>query len=58
MDAVPPPKGPTSLNSMLGRPLGTPVIIMLILAGLALVTMLATLAADVAQRLIDPRLAR
>ena len=41
MDAVPPPKGPTNFKSMLGRPLGTPVIVMLILASLALVTMLA-----------------
>ncbi|MEI6241340.1 MAG: ATP-dependent zinc metalloprotease FtsH, partial [Planctomycetia bacterium] len=41
MDTVPPPKGPSKFNPMLGRPLGMPVIVMLILAGLALVTMFA-----------------
>jgi len=41
MDTVPPPKGPSRFNPMLGRPLGMPVIVMLILAGLALVTMFA-----------------
>jgi cell division protease FtsH len=41
MDTVPPPKGPSKFNPMAGRPLGMPVIVMLILAGLALVTMFA-----------------
>ena len=41
MDAVPPPKGPPNLNSMLGKPLGMPFIIMLILGALALVTIVA-----------------
>jgi cell division protease FtsH len=41
MDAVPPPKGPPTLNSMLGKPLGMPFIIMLILGALALVTIVA-----------------
>jgi len=41
MDAVPPPKGPPNLHSMLGKPLGMPFIIMLILGALALVTIVA-----------------
>ncbi len=41
MDAVPPPKGPPNLNSMLGKPLGMPFVIMLILGALALVTIVA-----------------
>ncbi|MFY8222928.1 MAG: ATP-dependent zinc metalloprotease FtsH [Pirellulales bacterium] len=41
MDTVPPPKGPSKFNPMAGRPFGMPVIVMLILAGLALVTMFA-----------------
>ena len=38
MDTTPSPKGPANSNPMLGRPLGMPVIIMLILAALAFVT--------------------
>ncbi|NCA11137.1 hypothetical protein EBR56_04905, partial [bacterium] len=41
MDAVPPPKGPSSFSSKFGPPLGMPVIVVMILAGLALVTMFA-----------------
>ena len=41
MEAVPPSKGSPNLNSMLGRPLGMPVVIMLILGALALVTIVA-----------------
>ncbi|MFO0424136.1 MAG: ATP-dependent metallopeptidase FtsH/Yme1/Tma family protein, partial [Planctomycetia bacterium] len=41
MDAGPPPKGPPHLNSMLGKPLGMPFVIMLILGALALVTIVA-----------------
>ena len=41
MDAVPPPKGPTDFKTMLGRPPGMPVIIMIILGLLALITMVA-----------------
>ena len=41
MDAVPPPKGTPNLNSMLGKPLGMPFVIMLILGALALVTIVA-----------------
>ena len=39
MDAVPPPKGSSPFSPKFGRPLGMPVIVMLILAGLALATM-------------------
>ena len=41
MDAVPPPKGPTDFKTLLGRPPGMPVIIMVILGLLALFTMVA-----------------
>jgi cell division protease FtsH len=41
MEAVPPSKGSPNLNSMLGRPLGMPFVIMLILGALALVTIVA-----------------
>jgi len=41
MEAVPPSKGSPNLNSMFGRPLGMPVVIMLILGALALVTIVA-----------------
>ena len=41
MDAAPPPKGPANANPMLGRPLGMPVIIMMVLAALAMVTIVA-----------------
>jgi cell division protease FtsH len=41
MDAVPPPKGPANSNPLFGRPLGMPVVIMLILAALAVVTIIA-----------------
>ena len=38
METAPPQKGPTNTNPMMGRPLGMPVIIMLILGSLAIGT--------------------